>query len=79
MDQDPIQLLLNNLQGKTNPTDPIRFSPEQAHQNLVKHTGEHFGFDAEAWKKWFKELENSPSRYRPINRNYTPSQTDVDG
>jgi hypothetical protein len=79
MYHDEIQLLLNNLQGKTNALDPSQYTPEKAHQKLVKLTGEDFGLDAQAWAKWFKELENSPNRYRPINRNPTTAQTDIDG
>ena len=71
MVHDAVAMLIDNLRGISKTGDPIQYSPTIAMEKLKALTGEDFGYDADAWEKWFKELETSPNRFRkrPDNQN----------
>ena len=62
MHKTPIELLLANLDGSLNPRIRRgRLNPEEAHARLVSATGQDFGYDSAAWRKWLSE---NPERWR---------------
>jgi hypothetical protein len=49
------QILLLNLQGKLLPARREHLTKEQALAQLRERTGQDFGYDVDAWKRWLKE------------------------
>lgn len=41
------------LNGRIGPTHPAYIAHHLAHRELVEHTGQDFGYDVEAWNRWF--------------------------
>ncbi len=50
-----IKICLDNLEGKIPETDPMFYaSKEVAYEALKDWTGQDFGYDADAWRQWFR-------------------------
>ncbi len=61
----PIQLLLCNLDPRTAPKGRAYMPPDVAHQRLKDLTGQDFGNDAQAWRRWLREHKDSlPAAFR---------------
>lgn len=52
----PFQLLLQNLEGKISPDAGRHYrTKERALAELKQQTGQDFGDDVEAWRRWLRE------------------------
>ena len=52
----PVQKLLSNLEQKFPEHFGRLYMPkEKAYERLKQETGQDFGYDVEAWRKWFRE------------------------
>ncbi|MEL6408260.1 MAG: hypothetical protein AAFR81_28095 [Chloroflexota bacterium] len=49
---------INNLKQLYPKNSRYYLSPDKAHENLKQMTKQDFGYDAEAWQKWFDEEEH---------------------
>lgn len=59
----PDERLLKNLQQKI-PHGRRGYIPhEEAYELLKAATGQDFGYDADAWKTWFKQNPLDPSKF----------------
>lgn len=61
------EILIGNLRGGFQKSFPAYRTPEQAYKELKHYTGQDFGYDVEAWEKWFSETDRPmPNRYEPF-------------
>jgi hypothetical protein len=52
----PNKYLLYNLEGRFSEETSAYFLPkEKAYEALKKYTGQDFGYDVKAWKRWFRQ------------------------
>jgi hypothetical protein len=55
------QTFLLNLKQEIPEWDMMSYmTREEAYEALKKHTGQDFGYDIEAWERWFRENEHNP-------------------
>jgi len=60
------QGLLLNLEGKVIPRTRRDYLPrEKAYEMLKKDTGQDFGYDVKAWKKWLEENKKGARKKNP--------------
>jgi hypothetical protein len=56
------QILLLNLEQKI-PDDALVYcSRDLAHRELKEMTGQDFGYDVAAWKRWFKDQKSKKKK-----------------
>lgn len=63
---EPIELLIQALDD-LRPfylADSIRMPKEEVYEFLQKLTGQDFGYDQEAWRKWYRENKYTMRRNR---------------
>jgi hypothetical protein len=61
----PSEILLLNLEGKLSEQHRLYRTKERAYEQLKHLTGQDFGYDAVAWREWFRTAEK---RFRNINK-----------